>query len=703
MAMEPTQAIEQAIEPTAAEPTTTQSRRAKLTASLKANRPQRPAKAQRPEKAPRPPKPPRPAKPPRAPRAPRAPRPNAAAKPRAAIRPPGLPPLPAPAALNRLLDPVRTPLTVGEILQVIATLAALVPFICAAELAGILLASGPTDAGAAWIVVWIAIAALLVRAAFLGLAGSITQQAATDLTLRLRRRLTARLGLLPLGWLRGPRKSDVDTVLRQDIPAIQRFAARGVLDLTSAVITPLAAIVYLMIVDWRLTLITLLPIPIFVALRMITQRAYKEETGSYTAARSRVTVEIIDFVRAVPTMKQFPRAAQSGAELTRAAEDFARTVGTWVGPMLRLATAGTAIISAPTTLLIVLGAGTWFTSAGWIEPVDVVPFVLIGAGLASPLLSVDRRLTGLRDVAHAAERITGLLETPTLPSPATPVTPEGQRVEFSDVNLTGVDGEQSLTDIQFTLHPGTVTALVGPTGAGKENVGELLRRSWDVTSGAIKVGGIDIRQIDPEQLTRLVYVVPARPDLLRATVWENLAVARSDATDDQILAASQAAGLHARVNARSGGYETVIGSTDELSTGDRQRISLARAFLADPPILVLDEALIYAEPESEASIQDTVSRLIARRSVLLIAHRLSSVSAADQILVIKDGRTVERGQHARLLDAGGLYTRMWATQERAVHRSYAPQAPRSRPEPNGGFGFATTIGRDADDSPEVTP
>jgi ATP-binding cassette subfamily B protein len=267
--------------------------------------------------------------------------------------------------------------------------------------------------------------------------------------------------------------------------------------------------------------------------------------------------------------------------------------------------------------------------------------------------------------ATAAERVTALLTTPGLAEPATPRRPDGHRVDLDHVGFSYDGRTRVLRGVSATLEPRHGhPALVGPSGSGKSTLAKLLPRFWDVTEGAIRIGGVDVRDIGSDELYRHVGFVLQDVHLLRASVRDNIRLARPDATDAAVEQAARAAQIHRRITELPRGYDSVVHQDALPSGGEAQRISIARALLADAPILVLDEATAFADPESEALIQDALSELVAGRTLLVIAHRLSTITHADQILVLGNGEVVERGRHPDLLRNRGPYARMWAAHER---------------------------------------
>jgi ATP-binding cassette subfamily B protein len=315
--------------------------------------------------------------------------------------------------------------------------------------------------------------------------------------------------------------------------------------------------------------------------------------------------------------------------------------------------------------LLMVAAGIGSLAMGWSTPTGVLAAVLVGVGLTEQLGSLNYATGEYRRARAAAGRVADLLAVPAMPGPRQPQAPAGHRVEFDDVRFAypGAPDTEVLRGVRAVLEPGTVTALVGPSGAGKSTMALLLPRFFDVTEGAVRIGGVNVRDIEPRELYLLVGFVLQDVRLLRTTVRDNIRLGRPDAAQADVVRAARAARIHDRIMAFPNGYDTEIGAGTTLSGGERQRLSIARALLADTPVLVLDEATAFADPESEAAVQDALSELARGRTVLVIAHRLSTITNVDQILVLADGAITERGTHAELLATHGRYAALWSAQQ----------------------------------------
>lgn len=601
------------------------------------------------------------------------------------------PPPPPPAALSELLRPVRRALALAVLCQALSALVSIVPMIAVAELGRVLITPGPTDADRAWTVVLVGASALLVRLVFLGAAGGISHYADNDLQLHIRRRLAERLGRVPLGWYDERNSGTVKKAVQDDVSAMHHLVAHSLLDLTSAIVVPVASLIYLFVVDWRMTLVTLIPVVIGLALWVRTMSGYTAKMADYEQAMRDINGSVVEFVQGISVVKMFGQTGRAHQRFVTATENFARFFVGWMGGLMRVSAVSQVILSPVCVLLVVLCGGAVFIGNGWLAPADVLPFALLGLGLTAPLQALEFSGNEVQLAGTAAARVRETLRAPVLPVAADPVSPEGARTEFRGVRFrydastqdgTAQDGapagDDVLKGIDLVLEPGTVTALVGASGSGKSTLAKLLPRFYDVTDGVVSVGGADVRETAPAELYRRVAFVFQDVRLLRASVRDNILLGRPDAGERELTAAARAARIHDRILRLPRGYESVIGEDAVFSGGEAQRLSIARALLLDADILVLDEATAYADPDSETAIQAALSELVRDRGLLVIAHRLSTITAADRIVVLDAGRVVESGRHEDLLAADGHYARLWRTHQGAVEALTGPTVETSR-------------------------
>lgn len=580
-----------------------------------------------------------------------------------------VPETPPPAGLEQLLAPIRGRLVLAVVLQVMGSVAGVVPFVAVAELGRVLLDPAGIDEDRAWLVAGVGAGALVVRLTLLIGVSATTHLAENDLALDLRRRAAARLGRVPLGWFTDRTSGVVRKAVHDDVATMHHLVGHTVTDITAAAVVPLVSLGYLLWVDWRLALLTLVPLAAGLAFYTRAMAGAQEMYGEYDASMARMGSAAVEFAQGIGVVKTFGQTGRAHRRFVEAADDFAAFFVDWVRGVFRVSGVMELLLSPVFMLVWVLGTGAAFVTAGWAPAVDVLPFALLGLGLTAPVLTLGYSANELRTARQAADRVGTLLATPELPEPAAPREPDGTLVVVDTVCYSYDGRTPALDRVSLELRPGTVTALVGASGSGKSTLGRLLPRFFDVDAGSIRIGGVDVRELRTARLYRLVSFVFQDTSLLRASVRDNIALARPEATEDEVHASARGAQIHDRVLDLPRGYDSVIGQDARFSGGEAQRVAIARALLADAPVLVLDEATAFADPESEALIQDALSRLIAGRTLLVIAHRLSTVVDADQIVVLSDGRAVERGRHRDLLAAGGYYARAWAAHERSTEKT----------------------------------
>ncbi|MFF2650716.1 ABC transporter ATP-binding protein [Streptomyces sp. NPDC058045] len=563
--------------------------------------------------------------------------------------------------LRTLARPVRGPLATAVALQTVAALAGVVPFIAVSLIADRLTATPPAGGSTLWPLATLACAAGFLALACGTAAGALAHLADNRLQLALRRRLAHHIGKLPLGRLTERNTGEVKQAVHDDVSALHTLFAHTLLDIVTVLAAPALALAYLLTVDWRLALISVTPLLLGVLLFGRAMSGAAGQMTEYGAALGRISAAAVEFAAGISVFKSFGRGRRAHERFIDATENFAGFFSRWVRTTLISSTAALLVVAPAVVLLLLAAAGTLFATRGWTTPADLVPFLLLGPAIAAPMTVVGPRVQQIRAGQAAATRITELLHTPTLPEPAEPALPHGHHIALRAVSFSYDGRTDVLHHIDLDLAPGTVTALVGPSGSGKSTLASLLPRFHDTTAGTITLGGTDLRDIPSTELYRHIGFVLQDVRLLRATVTDNIRLGRPDATQDEVERCARAAHIHDRITALPEGYATELGTTT-LSGGEAQRLSIARALLADAPVLVLDEATAYADPHSEALIQDALSTLAAGRTLLVIAHRLATIRSADRIVVLDDGRVTEQGRHDDLLAAHGRYTALWQAQ-----------------------------------------
>ncbi|MEW1927323.1 ABC transporter ATP-binding protein [Streptomyces sp. NPDC088360] len=566
-------------------------------------------------------------------------------------------------SLSRLLRPHVRSLAAVAILQVIGALAGLMPLLAVVELGRTLLAPGPIDEGHVWAVVFGGAAGLFVRLLFTAASSGLGHVLDGRAQLTFRRQLAARLGRVPIGWFSRRRTGELAKVVGEDVSAVHPLVAHAPGELVSAFVVPLVSLVYLFTVDWRLTLITLIPVVMAIALvPLLMLPARTREQEEFDAAMGRIASSVVEFVQGISVVKAFGGSERAHGKFLTAVDDFVGTFFRWVRGMSLVAAGMQLALSPPFVLLVVLIGGTSLITSGSMAPTDLLPFLLLGLGLTAPVAALGHGFDDMQAAGRAVGRIKEVLEVEPLPEPARPEAPQGHRMELRDVRFGYEEDREVLRGIDLVLEPGTCTAVVGPSGSGKSTLVQLLPRFFDPTHGSVVLGGVDLREIGSRQLYRMVSFVFQDVRLLRASVADNIALAVPHAERDDVVRAARLANIHDRILELPHGYETVIGEGVELSGGEAQRISLARALLADTPVLVLDEATAFADPQTEQAIRQALATLGGDRTIMVIAHRLETVFDADTVVMLENGSVVERGAPAELLTRDGKFTAFWRSQ-----------------------------------------
>ncbi|MFA7763698.1 MFS transporter [Streptomyces sp. NRRL S-448] len=578
-----------------------------------------------------------------------------------------------------LLRPFYSTFAAVVTLQVIGALAGLVPLLAVVELGRTLLAPGPIIHGHVRIVVIAGAVGLFLRLLFTAASSGIGHIVDGQVQLRLRLQLAAQLGRVPIGWFSRRRTGELAKVVGEDVSAVHPFIAHTPGELVSAFVVPLVSLIYLFTVDWRLTLITLIPVVLAMALvpLMMTPTRLREQE-EFDAATGRISSSVVEFVQGISVVKAFGGSGRAHRRFLMAVDDFVGSFFLMVRGLAGIAAGMQVVLSPPFVLLVVLIGGTALITTGGMAPADLLPFLLLGLGLTAPVAALGHGFDDIQAARRALGRIREVLTMQSLPEPAHPVAPQGHRVEPRDVRFGYEAGHEVLRGVDLVLEPGTTTAMVGPSGSGKSTLVQLLPRFFDPTHGSVTLGGVDLRELGSRELHRKVSFVFQDVRLLRASVADNIALAVPHAGLDDVVRAARLANIHDRILELPRGYESVIGEDAGLSGGEAQRIALARALLADTPVLVLDEATAFADPQTEQAVRRALATLEGDRTILVIAHRLETIADAHTVVMLDNGSVVERGRPAELLARDGRFAAFWQAQRSAIadrteaHASLAP-------------------------------
>lgn len=526
-------------------------------------------------------------------------------------------------------------------------------------------ASGvPVDMALVWRVTGLMATSLALQLLFGYLSVSAAWLSAFDIAGVLRLGLLDRLRALPLGFHLSRHAGDTATVLTSDMQMVEVFLSDGLPRIGAAFGVPLAVFAYLLSRDPWVALAALASVaitaPVFLGLsrRLARLGIYRQDVQAEAGAR------MIEFVQGLPVIRSFNQLAR-GQEMFRTAIDRFRDIS--VGMVVALS-APMALVAAMVMLgapLVTLVTG-WRLEAGVIGPGTALGVLVLIFALYTPILSLLDVMEMIRIADASLTRADRILTATPMPEPVTPAYPLGHAVQFDAVRFGYHGAAGVLDEVTFAVPEGQVCAIVGASGAGKSTILSLVARFWDVTGGAIRIGGVDLRDMDEATRARLVTMVFQDVYLFAGTIGDNIRMARPEASQAEVETAARAAQAHDFIARLPHGYDTLVGEAGAtLSGGERQRVSIARAILKDAPIVLLDEATAAIDATSERALQEALHQLTEGRSLIVVAHRLSTIRAADQILVLDGGVIAERGTHDDLLAQGGLYARFWSRREAA--------------------------------------
>ena len=579
------------------------------------------------------------------------------------------------SALSELLEfagGYRVLTVCSVVLSALSALLALTPFVFLYRIIQEVLEAAPDFAQATGIIQngWMAVGASLLSMLIYFSALICSHVAAFRTAGNIRIALLEKIALLPAGSIEAIGTGKARRIVTESSAATETYLAHRLPDLAASVATPLGILVLLFVFDWRFGLASLLPMIFsFMAMWDMAGPKMKEDMRNYQDALSSMSNEATEYVRGIPVVKTFGQTVHSFRRFKASIDNYYKFCISYTKnarrPMMRFTVLLNSAFAFITALTLILTAGR-SVPASLLQ--SVLFYVIFTPQVATVL---NRILFASEDnmiIADSLSRVHSLLDLEPLPVSDNPKVPDGASVEFERVTFRYPGAARdAVSDLSFAAAPGTVTALVGPSGGGKTTVAALVSRFFDAASGAVRIGGVDVRDIPPETLSDKIAYVFQDSRLLKRSILENARLGKPEASREAVLDALRRAQCDDILAKLPDGADTVIGAKGTyLSGGERQRIAIARMILRDAPIVVLDEATAFADPENEALVQKSFEELAKGKTVLMIAHRLTTVRNADNILVLKDGKLEESGGHEELLRKHGLYEAMWNEYQSAV-------------------------------------
>lgn len=551
------------------------------------------------------------------------------------------------------------------VLSAVSALTALVPFIFVWLIVReVIEANGNFAAvqGSLSVYGWWAVGSALISMLVYFAALMCSHVAAFRVAGNMRKRAMRHIGALPVGFMNSLGSGRVRRIVNESSGATETYLAHQLPDMVGAFATPVGMIVLLFVFDWRLGLLSLIPTVLgFIIMSKMTGKDMARKMKEYQSALENMNNEAVEYVRGVPVVKTFGQTVFSFKRFKGSIDSYHKWVIAYTKSLMWPMVAFTTAINCVFVPLII--AGLCFTAGGVDGAflLNLIFYIIFTPIISVTLIKVMFMSENNMIVSDALQRIDGILAIKPLPEPSAPQTPKDNSVAFENVTFAYEGADRNAIDgITLDVKAGETVALVGPSGGGKTTAAGLVARFWDTASGAVKVGGVNVKDIDRQTLNDTVAYVFQDSKLLKTSIFENVRMGRPSATREEVLAALHNAQCDDILNKFPHGVDTVIGSKGVyLSGGEQQRIAIARVMLKNAPVLVLDEATAFADPENEAAVQRAFERLANGRTVIMIAHRLTTVQNADKIYVLKDGKVAEEGTHAWLMEQNGLYHDMY--------------------------------------------
>ena len=540
----------------------------------------------------------------------------------------------------------------------IGVLCGMIPYFAAAQIL-IGLIQGERDTG--FYLTWCmaALAGYLLRALLYALALSMSHRATFSILKNIRERLLAKLPKMPLGTVVDASSGQLKQVIVDQVESMERPLAHLLPEMTSNLLVPVCIFIYLFVLDWRMALLSLVSIPVGMAFMMVVMKDYGKQYEGSVKVTQAMNSTIVEYIGGIEVIKAFNQGKHSYAKLSERVLANASYFYHWMKSCQLPVSISRAL--APTTMITILPVGWLMYVNGSLRLETFLITIILSLGIAGPLLAAMDFVDSLAKVGTIVGEVDSILNGEEQSHPDHPVSFSSMDIRLEQVSFGYHEETEILHNISLSIPAGTMTAFVGPSGSGKSTIAKLIGGFWDVRRGKITLGGHDLKEIPLSQLYDQVAFVSQDNYLFNDTVRENIRMGKPGASDAQVEAVALAAGCDGFIRSLEQGYDTVVGGGGaHLSGGERQRIAIARAMLKDAPVVILDEATAYIDPENEAIIQQAVARLVKGKTVIVIAHRLSTITDADQIFVIEKGRIAAKGTHKELLDSSGLYREMWS-------------------------------------------
>ncbi len=553
--------------------------------------------------------------------------------------------------------PEHGKLITAVVLAVVGSVCGMVPYFAAAKIIVLLLAGeSALSAYTPWLLT--ALGGFWLRTVLYNTALSVSHKATYSILKTIRQMLLEKLPKLPLGTVMDTSSGKLKQIIVDQVDGMETTLAHLFPEMTANIAAPVLTILYLFVLDWRLALLSLVVFPIAFFFMMTVMGGYAKDYAGAVQATNEMSSTIIEYINGIEVIKAFNQGSKSYARLTDKVRYNAQYYVDW----MKKSQLGMAMAYAffPAQMLTILPLGWVFYLHGSLSAATFLTVIILALGMAAPIVAAFNFVDTLAVVGTTVGQIDEILKGEEQAHADKPVTFTNHDITLQNVSFGYHDDKEILHDVSLNIPAGKMTALVGPSGSGKSTLAKLAAGFWDVKTGTITMGGHDLKSIPLTQLYEQAAYVSQDNYLFDDTVRENIRMGRLNATDAEVEAAAHAAGCDSFIGELEHGYDTRVGGGGaHLSGGERQRIAIARAMLKDAPVIILDEATAYIDPENEAIIQNAVNNLVKDKTVIVIAHRLSTITDAANIAVVQDGRIAAQGTHTQLLESSPLYREMW--------------------------------------------
>ncbi|PYG89395.1 ATP-binding cassette subfamily B protein [Ruminiclostridium sufflavum DSM 19573] len=541
---------------------------------------------------------------------------------------------------------------------ILGVLSSIIPYYCVSRIVTLLINE---ERGFTTYAVWIGIAAIfwICNYLFHAVSTTISHGATFAVIADIRRRMCGKLARMSMGKVLDRPSGETKNLIVERVDSIEPTLAHLVPEMTSKLLAPVVILIYVLILDWRVGLWSLITLPLGLLAMMGMMVGYKERFSLYVRSGKKLNSVAVEYINGIEVIKTFSQTAKTYKKFTDAVRESAHSAIDWMRDTQIFFSAGMVII--PSVLVSVLPASVLFYLQGTLPVNEIVMIVVLCLGMMTPLIGAMSYTDDLGKIGTIVGEINEILEDEELHRPEKPAKIDRFDIAGNAVCFAYKDTEV-LHGVDFVFREGTVNALVGPSGSGKSTIARLIASMWEVTGGNITIGGVDVRDIPLRQLNDMIAYVSQDNFLFDETVRENIRKGHPGASDAEVEEIAKAAGCHDFIMQLENGYDTIAGSAGgHLSGGERQRMSIARAMLKNAPIVILDEATAYTDPENEAVIQSAVAKLVEGKTLIVVAHRLSTITDSDQIAVVNQGKIEASGTHEALLKGCELYHRLWET------------------------------------------